>query len=110
MKVQEILSSEKFIEIVESKDLHDKVIVIDFYASWCNPCIKLGDYLNKLVIKSENLVFFKINVDNEKCSHVIDKFDISSIPRILMIKNSTVIEDITGFNIEKLNNIINKYK
>jgi thiol-disulfide isomerase/thioredoxin len=53
---------------VRLKDLHDKVVVLDFWATWCEPCKKAGPVVQKLKERSNpNLtVFYGINADSNK--------------------------------------------
>ncbi len=53
---------------IKLKDLHDKVVVLDFWATWCEPCKKAGPVVQKLKEKSNpNLtVFYGVNADSNK--------------------------------------------
>lgn len=53
--------------------LKGKVVLVDFWASWCTPCKKSFPWLNQLSIKHANdLVILSVNVDNDKS--YADKF------------------------------------
>lgn len=55
-----------FAEFVEIKDsIHNKVLVVDFFAPWCGPCRALGQTLEELskMFANEYVEFVAINVD-----------------------------------------------
>jgi thiol-disulfide isomerase/thioredoxin len=55
---------------VKLSSLRGKVVVIDFWASWCKPCLKELPALDVLAMKytaaEKDVVFLAINIDNEK--------------------------------------------
>ena len=106
----------KIYEIQNAKDLYNilttyanRLIVIDFYAPWCGPCKRLSAYLEQNISKYPNIIFLKINIDNDNCSEIVEKFKVTNIPRIIMFYNKTLVHDITGFKETELQNILNKY-
>lgn len=114
-KIMELDSSQKFIEILESDLCKNKLMVVDFFAPWCGPCLKLGDFLHELLEGNtakqfSNTIFFKVNIDNDDCQQLVERFDISSIPRLLMFKNKSVVCDLTGFNPKQLLEKLNKHQ
>ena len=107
----------------------NKVVLINFWATWCPPCIAEMPSLHKLYDDYENTVDFyfvsneEIDVLNEFLGknnysfkvHVPktkypDTFDVSSIPRTFLIdKNGNIVIDKTGaanWNSEKVRNQI----
>jgi thiol-disulfide isomerase/thioredoxin len=55
--------------IVSIRDFEDKVIYINFWATWCGPCIQNIPALNDMIAEFENddrIVFLNICIDSEK--------------------------------------------
>ncbi len=53
---------------VSLKDLTGKLVYIDFWATWCHPCLEQRPFFEKLKeeYKDKNIVFLSISVDDEK--------------------------------------------
>ena len=51
---------------VHTKDWHGKVLVVNFWASWCPPCVEEMPTLDKLQaeFKSQNVLFVGIGIDS----------------------------------------------
>jgi thiol-disulfide isomerase/thioredoxin len=49
------------------KSLNGKVVLVDFWASWCGPCLQSFPWMNELQQKhaGEGLVIVAVNVDQE---------------------------------------------
>lgn len=52
-------------EQIELADFHDKVVYVDFWASWCGPCLKSFPFMQELHEKyaDQGLVIIAINLD-----------------------------------------------
>lgn len=63
-----------------------KPVVIDFWATWCGPCMRLSPIIDELADQfGDAVVIGKYNVDEE--SDLSTKYRIMSIPTILFFKN-----------------------
>jgi len=71
------------------------VVLVDFWAAWCGPCIALGPVLEQVgeELKGKAQVM-KLNVDENKDS--AQKYQIRSIPNIKIFKNGEVVKDMIG--------------
>ncbi|WP_420574789.1 thioredoxin domain-containing protein [Kordia sp.] len=94
----------------ESKLLvdNDRLIVLDFYATWCGPCKRMDPILKDLNAKYKDRVdFYKIDVDK---SQVDDALGIAAMPTYLFIKNSSNLEQIEGaMSKVRMEGLIKKY-
>jgi thioredoxin 1 len=76
------ITDQNFNEMIKSSD---KLILVDFWASWCNPCKSLAPILedasNDL---SEKIVVFKINIDENPDSP--QRYGVRGIPTIIFFK------------------------
>ena len=72
-----------------------KVVVIDFWATWCGPCMKLGPVVEELAEKyGDRAVIGKINIDEE--SDIVAENRIRSIPTVLFFKDGEVKDRSVG--------------
>ncbi len=68
-------------------------LVIDFWATWCGPCMKLSPVIDELSEKyADKVVIGKYNVEDE--TEFATENRIMSIPTILFFKNGEQIRDL----------------
>lgn len=59
-------------------------LIIDFYADWCMPCVKLAPILKELAKEYKGkIIIYKVDVD--KNADVAKAFGIQSIPSMLFV-------------------------
>ena len=84
-------------------------IVIDFWATWCGPCMALAPAIDELAEEfADQVVIGKYKVDEE--TELSGEYRIMSIPTILFFKNGEQVRDLrmTGANKEELRKRIEK--
>lgn len=70
-------------------------IVVDFYATWCGPCKKIGPIIEELAAEYEGKVnIVKCNVDDD--DELASKFGIRNVPTVIFIKNGEVVDKHVG--------------
>lgn len=104
----EIKSLEEFNKIL--KDYPNKIIIIDFWAVWCGPCMFFAPIFKKLHEEFKNeFIFVKVNVDENNA--IAMKYNITGIPTTLYIKNGDVINKAVGaLNYEQMKQVLEKLK
>jgi thioredoxin 1 len=90
----------KTVEELDNLINKSKSLVLDFYADWCGPCKRLGQYLESIKDKNEykDIVFVKLDVDIEEFSETCKKYGVSGIPHVVFFKDSIQIKTIVGFS------------
>lgn len=76
-------------EVLKSKN----IAIVDFYANWCGPCKMMAPIIEDIA-QDETLTVGKVNVDENQ--ELAIKFDIMSIPTILIFKDGELINRIVG--------------
>ncbi|KAM8715909.1 hypothetical protein ACLKA7_002880 [Drosophila subpalustris] len=86
----------------------DKLVVVDFFATWCGPCKAIAPKLEELAQQyAEKIVVLKVDVDD--CESIAMEYDVASMPTFLFIKNSVKLEQFAGANAARLAETIVKH-
>lgn len=72
-----------------------KPMLIEFGASWCGPCRKIGPYIDEIAKTYEGQALVG-KVDIEECDDLVEKFGIRNVPTVLYFKNGKVVDKNVG--------------
>ncbi len=73
----------------------DKLVVVDFWATWCGPCKMVSPLLEDIATEySDTVKITKVDVDSNNA--VAAKFGIMSIPSLVFFKNGEEIDRVIG--------------
>eukprot|EP01027_Heterolobosea_sp_BB2_P005021 GEZU01007725.1.p1 GENE.GEZU01007725.1~~GEZU01007725.1.p1 ORF type:complete len:353 (-),score=116.38 GEZU01007725.1:116-1174(-) len=61
--------------------------VVHFWAAWCGPCLQMDTVVDRLAAKYPTVTFAK--VDAESVPDVTEKYEITSVPTFLILKDGT---------------------
>lgn len=87
--MEKIITSENFeTEVLKS----EKPILIDFWATWCGPCMRQGPVVEELA--QEGYSVGKVDVDQEP--GLAQQFKIMSIPTLLIFKDGEEVQRFIG--------------
>jgi putative thioredoxin len=74
-------------------------VVVDFWASWCAPCVRLGPLLEKLATEYEGK-FVLAKVDTESEPGLAAQFGVRSIPAVFGVRDGRAVDGFIGLQSE----------
>lgn len=72
----------------------DKTVLVDFWASWCAPCMMLSPIIAEIADEKPDIAVGKINVDEQP--ELSAEYGISSIPTLLVFRNGEIVNAAVG--------------
>ena len=73
----------------------NKLIIVDFWATWCGPCRMLSPILDEVEEEMAGQIsVVKVNVDD--ADEIAAKYRIMSIPTLLFFKNGQLVDKTVG--------------
>ena len=86
------VNNQNFEEIVLKSE---KLVVVDFFATWCGPCLKLAPILEEVEAEFDSKVkFAKINTDENL--DMARQYQVSGLPTLMVFKNGQAVERLVG--------------
>jgi thioredoxin 1 len=90
-KVRRLSNGEFDAEVLKS----EVPVLVDFYADWCGPCHAIAPSIEALSNEFEGKVKF-VKVDVDANQEVASRYEIMSIPTIMLFENGKVEDSIVG--------------
>lgn len=72
----------------------EKVVLLDFFATWCNPCRMVSPIIDEIAEENEHIVVGKVDVDAQ--TELASQFQVYSIPTLVVLKDGKVLKQSTG--------------
>lgn len=89
--MEKVITNDNIKEVLTSS----KVVVIDFWATWCGPCRVLGPTVEEVAAEYEGkAVVAKCNVDDAE--DVSMEYGIRNIPTLLYFKDGQLVDRTVG--------------
>ena len=71
------------------------LVLIDFWASWCGPCLALAPTIEELAVEfAGKVVVGKLDVDENPST--AERFQVCSIPTVVMLKDGKEVDRVVG--------------
>ena len=93
----------------------DRLIVLSFYANWCDRCKSMNPKVETIANTSPNVIFLKVDVDVNK--EAVEEYDVESgdfenprLPTFIFMKNHQRLDEMLGeTNVTKLKELVEKH-
>ncbi len=80
-----------------AKEIKSGIVIVDFYADWCRPCVAMAPILEQAAFETEGkLSFAKINVDNAK--NLSAQYNVNGIPCLIVFDKGKEVDRIVGYH------------
>lgn len=86
-----------------------KLVIVDFFATWCVPCQMQTPILAEVDDKFEDVEVYKINIDENQ--ELAIRYGISSVPTLIFFRDGKEVERNVGFiEFGELEGIVNNLR
>jgi len=86
----------------------EKLVVIDFFATWCGPCKMIAPVLEEMAkSKADKLVILKVDVD--LLEELAAEYSISVMPTFVFKKKGAHLDTLVGSNQNQLMQLVEKH-
>lgn len=85
------ITDETFDKVLTKYDL----VLVDFWAPWCGPCVRLSPTIDELAkIYTGSVAIAKLNIDENSVAPT--KYNVKSIPTLLVFQQGKLVEQWLG--------------
>lgn len=101
-----VINTENFENEVKK---NEKIVLVDFYATWCGPCKMLAPVLEQVADEvKDKAVIAKLDIDESL--DIAKEFNVMSVPTMILFKDGKEVDRIVGLRqkaqiLEAINNI-----
>ena len=105
MVVKHVNSDEEYATVVATAA--DKVMCVDFFATWCGPCRTIAPVFEQLSVRYPHVLFVKVDVD--KCATTAAAEGISAMPTFNFYSNKIKVDTLRGANAQELDQKVKRW-
>jgi len=85
----------------------DAPVLVDFYADWCAPCKMVAPLMDELANQEVGKILV-VKVDTDRAPDVAIKYEIRSIPTLILFRDGEETERSLGFEPERLRDLVRR--
>lgn len=79
------LTEENFSEIISKNG----IVIVDFWASWCKPCVAFAPIFEQAAEENPDIVFGKVDTQAQRA--MAEGFQIVSIPTLIIFRDGIIV-------------------
>lgn len=105
MSVIEIESEDQFSQCTKADPT--KLVALYFHTPWAAPCQTMNSVIKTLAQANPDVTFLSINADDHL--DISELFEVSAVPYIILIRNSTILKELSGADPKELIAALNQF-
>jgi len=78
----------------------EKLVVVDFTASWCGPCQMVAPHFEAMSKEYTNVIFVKVDVDNQ--DKIAQMCGVRAMPTFQFFKGGKKVDELMGADVTTL--------
>ncbi|KAL3661880.1 hypothetical protein V7S43_013173 [Phytophthora oleae] len=102
-----VTSEEQWEQLMKQNQESNTALVVDFWATWCKPCVEIAPFFEELSGRFTTAVFARIDVD--ELESVAEDFNVSSLPSFKVFKGGKVVDELNGAIKSALESMVAKH-
>jgi thioredoxin 1 len=93
----------------EKAMMGDKLVMVDFNATWCGPCKMLEPAIHKVRERTDDVIVYGIDIDENR--DLANSYNAANIPLLVFIKNGKELDRMVGLRpASEIEAMVDKYK
>lgn len=102
------ITLENFQQVILQQS-QEKLVMVDFWASWCEPCKDLMPMLERIAAEYQNDMILA-RVDCEEQQDIAAQFGIRNLPTVMIVKDGQPVDGFAGMQTEsQIRELLAKY-
>ena len=85
----------------------DTLYLLDFNATWCNPCKKIKPFINELNDNYPSVEVLYLDIDEDDNSDIVEHFNITALPTFIYFKNGKKTGSVLGIDQTNIEDTLN---
>lgn len=85
------------------------LLVVSFHAPWAAPCKQMAVVIETLASEYPAASTSWVSINAEELSDVSEQFDVTAVPFIVLLRNGTVLESVSGSSAARVRAAIEKH-
>ncbi|RPB05903.1 glutaredoxin [Choiromyces venosus 120613-1] len=104
------IRNEGEISAILGKTPADKLVILNFYAAWAEPCTQMNQVFEAIATASPNAAtYLSIDAEDEANASATEEYDVSAVPYFLFLKNNTFLQKVSGADPALLKSAVEKH-
>ncbi len=88
----EVIAEEQFDKLINVK----KLVVVDFFATWCMPCRMLAPIMERVEKSMQDVKFYSVDIDEGE--EISKRYRIFSVPTLVAFRDGKKVDSLVGLN------------